>query len=107
MTPEIVTNTIVAARSIRPIAGANDPGESSIADAYDGLKALIEQKFGHGSDAVRAIDKLEAMPDSNGWKHVLAGELTVLNFGSDSELISAAQSLFKLIDARPQGEKSI
>jgi hypothetical protein len=107
MTPDIVTNAIVAAISAGAVAGAKDTAKSAIVDAYQGLKSLVKQKFGHESDAAEAIDKLEAKPDSDGRKQTLAEELKAVNSTSDPELISAAQSLLELIRALPQGEKHI
>jgi hypothetical protein len=105
MTPDIVTNAIVAALSAGAVAGATDTAKSAIADAYQGLKSLIKKKFGHDSEAAEAIDKLEAKPDSDGKKQVLAEELKAVDSASDPELVSAAQSLLSLIKALPQGEK--
>lgn len=107
MTPEIVTNAIVAALSAGAVAGATDTAKSAISDAYEGLKSLIKKKFGHDSEAAEAIDKLEAKPDSGARKEVLAEELNAVNSSSDPELVSAAESLLALIKALPHGEKHI
>jgi hypothetical protein len=53
------------------------------------------------------MDMLEAKPDSDATKILLAEELKVVNSTSDPELVSAAQSLLALIEALPQGEKHI
>jgi hypothetical protein len=107
MTPDIVANAIVAALSAGAVAGAKDTAKSAIADAYQGLKSLIKKKFGHDSDAGRAIDKLEGKPESGARRQSVLEELQAINSTSDPELVSAAQSLFKLIRALPQGEKHI
>ena len=107
MTPDILTNAIVAAISAGAVTGATDTAKSAIADAYEGLKSLVKKKFGHDSDAAEAIDKLEAKPESGARKEVLAEELKAVNSASDPELVSAAQSLLSLIKALPQGEKHI
>jgi len=107
MTPDIVANAIVAALSAGAVAGATDTAKSAVADAYEALKSLIKKKFGSDSEASEAIDKLEAKPDSDGKKQVLAEELKAVNSTSDPELVSAAQALLELIRALPQGEKHI
>jgi hypothetical protein len=107
MTPDIVANAIVAALSAGAVAGATDTAKSAIADAYNGLKSLIKNKFGGDRDVAEAIAKLEAKPDSGARKEVLAEELKAVNSASDSELVSATQSLLSLIKALPQGEKHI
>jgi hypothetical protein len=107
MTPDIVANAIVAALSAGAVSGATDTAKSAIADSYSGLKSLIKKKFGHDGEPAQAIDKLEAKPDSDGKKQILAEELKVVNSSSDPELVSAAESLLALIKALPQGEKHI
>jgi hypothetical protein len=107
MTPDILANAIVAALSAGAVSGATDTAKSAIADAYSGLKSLIKKKFGSDSEASEAIEKLEAKPDSDGKKQVLAEALNAVNSTSDPELVSAAQSLLALIKALPQGEKHI
>jgi hypothetical protein len=69
------------------------------------LKSLIKKKFSGHSDVAEAIDQLEAKPDSGGRRRTVLEELEAANSTSDPELVSAAQSLFKLIRALPQGEK--
>jgi hypothetical protein len=106
MTPEIVSNSIVAALSAGAAAGATDTAKSAIADAYQGLKRLVKKKFGHDSDVAEAIDKIEAKPDSGARREVLAEELKAINSASDPELVSAAQSLLALIKSRPARRKA-
>jgi hypothetical protein len=77
ITPDIVTSAIAAALSAGVAAVATDTAKSAIADAYEGLKSLIEKKFGHDSDVAGAIDKLEAKPDSSARK-IRHWDMTVL-----------------------------
>jgi hypothetical protein len=107
MTPDIVSNAIVAALSAGAVAGATDTAKKAVADAYEGVKSLVKKKFGGDSDAAEAIDKLEAKPHSDGRKQTLTEELEAVNAASDPELVSAVQSLLELIRALPQGEKHI
>jgi hypothetical protein len=81
--------------------------KSAIDEAYQGLKTLIKKKYGDRSDVAEAIDKLEAKPESGSRRHTVLEELKAINSTSDPELVSAAQSLFKLIRALPHGEKHI
>lgn len=107
MTPDTVTNAIVAALSAGAVTGATDTAKKVIADSYEGLKSLIRKKFGGDSDAAVAIDKLEAKPGSDGRKQTLTEELDAVNAVSDPELVSAVQSLLEFIEALPQAEKHI
>ncbi len=107
MSAELITNAIVAALCSGAVTGAKDVAKKGIADAYDGLKALVKRKWGGDSETSVALDKLEAKPDSEGRKTILAEELDSSRAGDDPELISAAQALLELIHAPPQGEKHI
>ena len=107
MMPEAITSAIVAALSAGVATGATDTAKEAITDAYDGLKSIIKKKFGSDSEAVHAIDKLEAKPDSEGRKLTLSEELETIDAGSDPELITAAQTLIELIRALPRGETHI
>jgi len=105
MTPDAITNAIVAALSAGAITGATDTAKKAIADAYEGLKSLVTKKFGGDSEAAEAIAELEAKPDSDGRKQTLTEELKAVNAASDPQLISAVQSMLELVWALPQGEK--
>jgi hypothetical protein len=107
MAPEIVSNAIIAALSAGAVAGATDTAKSAIDDSDQGLKSLIKKKFGDHSGVAKAIDNLEERPDSGGRRQTVLEELQAINSTSDPELVSAAQSLFKLIRALPLGEKHI
>jgi hypothetical protein len=107
MTPDAVTNAIVAAISAGTAAGATDVAKKTIADAYDGLKSLVKVKFGDHSEAAEAIEKLEAKPNSTGRKQILNEELETLDAGSDSEIFSAAEELLEIVRALPNGERHI
>jgi hypothetical protein len=106
MTPEIIANAIIAAISAGAVAETTDTAKSAIGEAYQGLKSLIKKKFGHANNADRAIDNLQAQPDSDAWKQILTGQLKVVNSSSDPELVSAAQSLLALIEALSRKAKN-
>jgi hypothetical protein len=93
MKPDIVTNAIVAALSVGAVQGADDTAKSAIADDCQGLKFLIEKKFGHDSEAAEAISKPES-----GRKQTLAEELKAVSFASGPELVYTAPSCTPLFD---------
>jgi hypothetical protein len=103
----IIMSAIAAALAAGAATGATDTAKKAITDAYDGLKSIIKKKFGSDSEAVHAIDKLEAKPDSEGRRLTLSEELETIDAGSDPELTAAAQSLLELIRALPKGETHI
>jgi hypothetical protein len=103
----IIVSAIVAALAAGAATGATDTAKKAITDAYEGLKSIIKKKLGSDSEAVHAIDKLEAKPNSEGRKLMLSEELETIDASSDPELTAAAQSLLELIRALPKGEKHI
>jgi hypothetical protein len=107
MTPDVIANAIVAAISAGAVAGATDTAKAAVSDSYQGLKSLIKRKFGDHSNAVGAIEQVEAKPDSEGRRRTLAEELKAVNIGSDLELVSAGQALIALIKSLPQSEKHV
>jgi hypothetical protein len=51
--------------------GAGSVGERVLVDGYAALKALLQRKFGGESKVVKAVEDLEAEPDSQGRKLTL------------------------------------
>jgi hypothetical protein len=81
--------------------------KKAVADAYGGLKSIFQRKFGSGSDAAQAMEKLESKPDSEGRRQTLHEELALVDAGSDAEVAAAAQALLEAIRALPQTEAHI
>jgi hypothetical protein len=104
MTPQAISDAILAALSTGAAAAATDTVKKAVADAYGGLKSIIQKKFGSGSDAAQALEKLESKPDSEGRLQTLHEELAEVNAGSDAEVAAAVQVLVEAIRARPQSE---
>ena len=65
---EPVTTAILAAIAAGATAGVADTVKNAIGDAYAGLKELLRRKFGGQSRMLEAVDRLEADPESAGWK---------------------------------------
>jgi hypothetical protein len=107
MSADAVANAIVAALSAGAVGGATEAGKKAVADAYDSLKSLILKRFGSGSEAAVAIEKLEAKPESEGRRATLGEELQSVDAASDPELVSAAQALLALVRALPQSESNV
>jgi len=104
---EPVTTAIIAALSAGAASGITDVAKKAIADAYNGLKALINRKFGDNKKITDAIDALQANPESDGRRQVLAEELNTVKASAEPELLNAAQSLIDLVKALPQGGQYI
>jgi hypothetical protein len=85
--------TILAVIGAGIARGAETVGEKLLVDAYNGLKTLLKKKFGGDSDVVRAVDDLEARPDSVARKGVLHEEITRAKAAEDPEIQKAAQAV--------------
>jgi hypothetical protein len=98
-----ITTALVAAAA----AGATEVGKKAIGDAYAGLKDLIRRKFGAKSEVAKAVEAVEAKPDSVGRKTTLEEELTAAKADQDQELVEAARRLLERIEAQPGGVQVI
>ena len=102
---EPVTTAILAAIAAGATAGVTDTAKAAIGDAYAGLKSLFQSKFGGDSKVVEAVDKLEADPDSAGWKETVGKEVAAAGANRDQELIAAAQAVLARLDELPASER--
>jgi hypothetical protein len=105
VTPQAISDAILADLSTG--AAATDTVKKAVADAYGALKSLIQKKFGSGSDAAQALEKLESKPDFEGRRQTLYEELALVDAGSAAEVAAAAQALLEAIRALPQTEAHI
>jgi hypothetical protein len=105
---EPVTTAILAAIAAGATAGITDTAKQAIGDAYGGLKAILQRKFGRESKLLEAVDKLEADPDSTGWKETVGKEATKAGANQDHDLIAAAEAVFaKLQELSAGGQQHI
>jgi hypothetical protein len=76
-------------------AGVKDTASSAITDAYNGLKTLIQRKFGDHQKTQTALIDYEEDPET--YEKPLRKILTTHPFAQDDEIITAAQHLMTLI----------
>jgi hypothetical protein len=88
-----ITTVIVAALAAGAAAGVTDVAKQAIVDAYDGLKRIIQTRFGGQSDLSNAITSLESKPDSAGRKDTLQEEVAATQADQDEEVLAAVQAL--------------
>lgn len=69
--------------------------EPAVKDAYEALKAFLVRKFGKPSEVVKAVETLEAKPDSAGRQATLAEEIASAGAARDAELLKLAQALLE------------
>lgn len=100
---EPITTAIIAVLA----SGMTKAGEKAIMDSYESLKSLIKRKFGAQSSVAKAVDELEAKPDSAGRKETLKEEVTAVKAEQDADLLQAAQLLLEKLKAQPGGAQII
>jgi hypothetical protein len=75
------------------LAALGQLAEPAVKDAYEAVKALLVRKFGKPSDVVKAVEALEAKPDSAGRQATLTEEIASSGAARDGELLQLAQAL--------------
>jgi hypothetical protein len=92
---------IVAAVFGGVAASAGKVASKAVEDAYGALKELLVGKLGKRAEAVEALAKLEAKPDSDGRKATLAEEMKDANVADDPDVLDAARRLQAALDQLP------
>lgn len=101
-----ITAAILAGVAAGAASGATDVvTKQAVKGAYHALTQLLQTKFGAQSDVARAVENVEAKPDSSGRKETLQEEIVASNAAQDAELVSAARALLDKIDALPNGKQ--
>jgi hypothetical protein len=77
------------------LAALGQLAEPAVKDAYEAVKALLVRKFGKPSDVVKAVEALEAKPDSAGRRATLTEEMASSGAARDGELLQLAQALLE------------
>jgi len=75
------------------VAALGTLAEPAVKDAYAGLKALIVRKFGREAEVTKAVETLEAKPDSPGRRAALEEEIAAAAAAKDQELLGLARVL--------------
>ncbi len=98
-----IITAVIAAVNAGVVTGVTKLGENVIVDAYQALKRVLKEKLGAENDAVKAVDALEAKPDSPGRKETLKEEIKASRADQNQEILRAAQTLLDLLQAQPGG----
>ncbi len=102
-----ITTAIVAALTIGATSGITDTTKTMIYDAYQGLKGLLNKKFGHESSLFKSIEVLEAKPSAVGRQQTLDEEIIDIGANRDQGIVQAAQQLLSLVQNQHGGERHI
>jgi len=92
---EIFTTAIIAA--------LGNLGAKAVGDAYEGVKALVQRKFGADSDLADALKKLEQKPDAQGRQITLKDEAAAAGADKDAEIMKAVEALLAAVKAQAGG----
>lgn len=101
-----ITAALVTALAMGVAGGLTETGKQLIPDAYKALKAALQQKFGIGSDLLKAVDNLEKKPDSEGRATTLQEEVKAAGADKDPELLKLAESLQATLQQSGAGQQA-
>jgi hypothetical protein len=101
-----VTLAIVAAITAGVTAEGPKVVEKAILDAYEGLKSLIK---GKSSDqkVPKAIADVETEPEFKPYQEALKQRIETAQVNKDPEVLTAADTLLKLLKDKPTGAQAI
>jgi hypothetical protein len=83
---------IVTALVAGAAAGLKPTAEQVVKDAYDGIKAVVKQRYARVS-----VDKLEDDPASEPYKSAVREDLQKANAGEDAELLMKAKAVLDAV----------
>jgi hypothetical protein len=84
-----ITTVIVAALP----AMASELAKSAVKDTYGALKSMIRRKWGNEGSVAKAVDALEANPNSRPQAQTLAEQVAAVNGTKDAEVMRAVAKL--------------
>ena len=88
---------VIGALAAGALAKAGDIGGRAVADAYNGLRALIVRKLGKGG----AVQSVEDEPRSEAAQAALAEALTKAGLAADPELAQHVEALRTAVASAP------
>lgn len=94
---------ITTALALGAGAGAKAAVEQAVKDTYAALKSLVLGKFGSKGDTAKALESVEAKPDSEARKAVLKEALDEAGAARDQEVADKAAELLMLVEGRSPG----
>jgi hypothetical protein len=89
------------------LAALGQLAEPAVKDAYEAVKALLVRKFGKASEVVKAVEAVEAKPDSAGRQATLTEEMASSGAARDGELLQLAQALLEKSRSTHGGTHSV
>lgn len=99
-------DTITGALVTAATSGLTKVGTSAIVDTYNGIKTLIQNKYGN-TDLPDAVEKLEQKPDSQSRQGMVQEELETAGADKDQEMLELVNQLIESLKETPEGQKAI
>jgi hypothetical protein len=86
---------------------ASDVVKAGVKDAYDGLKAVIQRKWGETAPISKAITSLEEDPKSKAQAAVLEEKVGAVKATEDTEVLQALQRLLEQMKSHNVGGEAV
>lgn len=97
---------IVSALTAGAIAAVQETAGTAIKDAYQGLVALIKQRFAKDPEAKMVLDNHAKKPET--WEKPLEDTIRNSGIAGDPQVLQAAQELVKLLkDTKPASKYNV
>ena len=94
---------IVSALTAGAITALQDTAGAAIKDAYQGLIALMKQKFSKDPKAAAALDGHTEDPET--WQKVLEKSIRETGAAEDEQILLAARNLLELLQSQESSPK--
>ena len=86
---------------------ASETLKSAVKDAYEGVKAVIRRKWGEASPLAKAVQDLEAKPQSQGRAETLKEEIAATKASEDPELMQQVSRLVEVLKTEGIGGQAV
>lgn len=104
---EPVITTIAAAVALGAAESLKNVAAAAVKDAYNGLKQLIQNRYGSNADVTDAVDLVSQKPEAAPRRQMLEQVLKDAGVDKDQELHQLAQQLLAALKKQPGGEEAI
>ena len=103
---EPVITTIAAAVALGAAEGLKSIVPQAVSDAYEGLKKLIQDRYGKQEDVIDAVDYVAKKPEAVPRRQMLEQALKDAGADKDQELHQLAQQLLNALQKQAINEEA-